>query len=901
MMLPNVKWTGRNWNLTLFIVLVLGFAIAYARYWIIPTSGGIPGWAGWYDQSKYYESVQALLRFDFSASHHVFPLGYQLLAALPVLILNHHGYGLLNLALFLITAVGLHKLAKSLLPVSWAAIAIAFIFLYDQQIMLGLVTPWTNNASLAFFALISMVFLRSSWSRRDLVLLGLSAGGVFFCRPGDVVFLVPIYVWIGGVLARERRWRDLQVLTISGLSLPIAYAVVQFAMYGQLVSPYVASAGRFAFHFAGLGQKLFSLFFSGREAFLTDDQMLFARFPWLVFYPVGLAFLAAHRHWRHLVIQASALVGFLYFVSFAPMMPPTLRLFEGMRTLAPFLLLMGLPSLWFLHSSVKESSVRKIVAGVLSLVLVGFGFTGIIGIRQVPEATNVESALGENDVFFQLRASTNSLMGFKQIILPGLISDHLSAAHSDATIRIEDDNGCYTSQLTHLGLSKPYGVAIPLISERASSGLNIAVSRKLVPDTTLVSSPLLGNSEFCFLCGERLALSKQVGETSGDAPPFDLLSLSMAGRRPKVLGNGWSGTEPTHTWTDGKTAKLILPPVKRVEDLHVVFDAASFGRQRVRLAINGGTETEQWFSGLGFEEVHVIFPGRLLRSDGPNVLSLSLPDAQSPPTADKRLLGLALRRLALSLGAPPPRPPTNLSISFAGTRPAEILGMGWSVTEGTHTWTEGRRVELRLPPMLAEDTRLYFEAATPYDVAQRAEVFLNGKKVGALDVIQKGFATYSLDLPATLIESGKQNIVALNLPDAFSPTKLGHADRRVLGLAVKKLRLGGNNGQIDSKLAVAATWIRNANGWLIAVTPKQETQGDPKWRRLVVHMTKPSGEPVTTLRVLMAGRDIATWTVACSGPTARVLVVPVDVPAGEVVLQPLYPGGLEIRGANWEM
>ena len=88
----------------LTVIYFLGYLHNPARP--SPSAPFPEGWWGWFDQSKYLQSAQALAHLDLSPSSHWYPLGYAILGA-PFVWMGNHVYLIPALLCLLITAGGL--------------------------------------------------------------------------------------------------------------------------------------------------------------------------------------------------------------------------------------------------------------------------------------------------------------------------------------------------------------------------------------------------------------------------------------------------------------------------------------------------------------------------------------------------------------------------------------------------------------------------------------------------------------------------------------------------------------------------------------------------------------------------------------------------------------------------
>jgi len=112
--------------------------------------------------------------------------------------------------------------------------------------------------------------------------------------------------------------------------------------------------------------------------------------------------------------------------------------------------------------------------------------------------------------------------------------------------------------------------------------------------------------------------------------------------------DGFSRAEAGWRWTDGGRARLAYPlSLEAVgRDHRLQLRARALGRQRVRVQINGESLGELLFEGFAANDRSLRVPAAVLNSQGPNIITFVLPDAQRT-VDDERLLALAVERLEL--------------------------------------------------------------------------------------------------------------------------------------------------------------------------------------------------------------------------------------------------------------
>jgi len=199
---------------------------------------------------------------------------------------------------------------------------------------------------------------------------------------------------------------------------------------------------------------------------------------------------------------------------------------------------------------------------------------------------------------------------------------------------------------------RKYDPFFPPISEYAVSGLSWMdeswrlTNRILAPGGTEYASPI----------------SYQYGAS---------IDFGFDGDSQRYIGKGWSLGGPAATWTDGKSASLIIP-IAKIEsniELRAVFSPytvwGKLEEQRVTVLVNGnivGKWTAQRQDNIGerilrrfkhereFVEKTAVIPRELLE-DSEVLITFDLPDATSPASLgvsqDARALGIEMRSLVL--------------------------------------------------------------------------------------------------------------------------------------------------------------------------------------------------------------------------------------------------------------
>ena len=164
----------------------------------------------------------------------------------------------------------------------------------------------------------------------------------------------------------------------------------------------------------------------------------------------------------------------------------------------------------------------------------------------------------------------------------------------------------------------------------------------------------------------------RIGETPcvrGDVTLDTLRYVTSASGhgRPLLLG-GWSDAEPDFTWSDGREARVLVPlsprlASERAVDVTLTFSVYQPPPPRDRtIEIRSGDVVRQVVvkpGDPGLSHVTVTVQPDRSRSDGSVELVIRTPDAERPSdhgSSDPRLLGIALREIAVTAHRPVDHP-----------------------------------------------------------------------------------------------------------------------------------------------------------------------------------------------------------------------------------------------------
>lgn len=298
--------------------------------------------------------------------------------------------------------------------------------------------------------------------------------------------------------------------------------------------------------------------------------------------------------------------------------------------------------------------------------------------------------------------------------------------------------------------------------------------------------------------------------------------FNASGNVSKYKTTGFSIPEQFATWTDSETASIEIPLPDVPEDtfLRVSFDACPF------LAKNIKKRTAKVFVNDEFVKDFIMtdcsdkyafdLPHDLQKLGKVANIKFRFSGLKSPKelrlSDDPRKLGISIKKLVLFTGD------KNNPEGFSGYKPGRKIDFsskgnsslytksGWSVSEPTHTWTDGQDAYMDLFVKKAKDKALRLEVLgsailDPVDKKQNVTVYVNDVKLDSWDT-SSGLATYTTVIPADVVGTGAVRIRF----HIAKPVSL-RTDSRKLGFAVKSIELSSRFGA-KTKTKVAS-WVKN--------------------------------------------------------------------------------------------
>lgn len=410
------KYVHVPWMTLFYCLTLLLYVLAYFSSVFVPGHSNSLGWWGWWDQSQYLRSADALAHGNLDPSEHWYPLGYSVLGAILFRWVPQHAFFVPNLLCLLAFGASLVQMAKALgLARAWGAVAFFAGAVLPSLMLEQYVIPWSTIPLAPAYGWIMLLYLlcmRDGFTRGRMVGLALLFVAVIAVRPTDVFPLVPLAVHLAIGLVREWRRGDRHAVqsvaawggttALAGLA---AYAALHVAIYGWSPSPYMEMAKTLGFDFRSIPYK-YALIFGDPREFYGSGLGIFARYPIAVLGLSGVVYaLLFGRNSRTLALVVVASIGlYLAFTDFHPGNVWRYKLIHYIAWTLPVALLLA-----FLAIS-EAVTRRRWATAVVALVLTALLVT--VSLRARGEAPPVQVTVRGSMLSLQF-AEPTSLLAYR--------------------------------------------------------------------------------------------------------------------------------------------------------------------------------------------------------------------------------------------------------------------------------------------------------------------------------------------------------------------------------------------------------------------------------------------------------------------------------------------------------
>lgn len=287
--------TGRRAILGLTVLLL---AIFYFSDYLNNSARPSPhatfpeGWWGWFDQSKYLQSAQALARGDLSPDQHWYPFGYAILGA-PFAWMGYHIYLIPDFLCLLVTAGGIIACATGIgVPLGVAAFIAVFCTMFPAPVRQVWAEPWNTTLACALiwtaFALSTRLIFADparQITRHRVPLFFLFGAVLAFIpvtRPTDLLIAAPVAgaTLLTALWYRQLRWKELLAACTGAAAVLGTAAALYLTIYGPRPSPYIIISRALGFRSDLLWWKIYTLLITPRPWF-PDGEGMMEKMPWL--------------------------------------------------------------------------------------------------------------------------------------------------------------------------------------------------------------------------------------------------------------------------------------------------------------------------------------------------------------------------------------------------------------------------------------------------------------------------------------------------------------------------------------------------------------------------------------------------------------------------------------------
>ncbi|MCW2266796.1 hypothetical protein M2305_002743 [Gluconobacter cerinus] len=342
-----------------FMAITVIYLLGYLHYPARPSPAArFPeGWWGWFDQSKYLQSAQAISHWDLSPAQHWYPFGYALLGA-PFVWMGNNCYLLPDLLCLLATVGAIIFLAEGLGLSVFSGMLIAIgTTVFPAPILSVWVVPWNTTLSVPLiwwaFALATRLVLLKDAGRLSIyrlplfVLLGALLAFIPVTRPTDLLISggVAATCFLTALWERELRWREL-LAAVAGATVVLGIAGALYVqIYGFHASEYMVHSKELGFRTDLLWWKTYLLLLTPRPWF-PDGEGLMEQINWLFFGIAGIVMLpwtARSRKDIPYILLACLCIGYsLLFFSYIDLIPSGLWRYNNVHYFKWVLPAMGL-------------------------------------------------------------------------------------------------------------------------------------------------------------------------------------------------------------------------------------------------------------------------------------------------------------------------------------------------------------------------------------------------------------------------------------------------------------------------------------------------------------------------------------------------------------------------------
>ena len=623
----SLRWMTGLWIITAVIFITL--------YLIHPSrpSASAPGWWGWWDQGQYRVTAQALVDGRLDRGSYQYPIGYPLLGVPFVKWMPTHTFFLPTLLCVVLAAHFLYEIGRPFLTrVEAAVLALAALFAHPLIGSSTLVPPSNNTPILAAALAVTALFVVRGPRANALWTSAVLLPFLFHIRTLEWLVLSALAV---SALVLRREWKALVQFSAVYLGVFLIYFAaigwITIQSTGEVLPPYMTSTAGVGFFSYPFVPKAYLTMFA-TDSVVDGAQSLAQHFPWMLLVLPGAVFFA-----RAVGATAWALFGaialmFVAYIGYNDLWPSMLFRFQNQRYFG-WPLTLGLLFAYLTFRQAWRALPRA--AWVPLLVAPSLAYAVRLDPAGDYERLVTTASPDADRLTFTVAAPVDSTMDF--VRLYGVTANgreiHLEADGRPLAAYQDFFLMDYTDP-RHLVLAHP-----------VARQLTLDIPAGAMPGRVLNLSKGRLRWRLRWSGASVVARRYEPGATIDFANPDSTIGY---------LQDGFSSQEDGFRWSDGPSARLALRVPVSTRPFRLAWSAQSFGRQRVRVDVNGVTVGDTVLTGSDLEErTFPLLPDLPVR-EGLYEIRFHFVDAARPSdrigTDDGRLLGLAFRWLRMDSG-----------------------------------------------------------------------------------------------------------------------------------------------------------------------------------------------------------------------------------------------------------
>lgn len=469
------------------LTVLIAQLVLYLLHPVNPLTGGDADWYGWWDQSKYLESADALRRFDLSPGKHWYPLGYSFLGAAGGWVFPGDPFLLVNailLAVYCFCFIRFFSAYIGVMP-SGAILIGSLLFPLTIEypanpmsvpVLLQFTVPWNTIAVSAYYmaALLALQRSRSTPSRSPDIILGSLSILVLFTRPSDLLPLMVLgFAYLFTRIRQKDGWKNIVAGILAGSSVLSIFLVLMLAIYGGLETPYSSLSNNIGLGFSNLPERFYAIYVDATPTW-GENISIFSMQPWLYLaVPAAIIWFAIGGREAlvtGLMVLTSAIV-YLSYNDFAPLNVFRFQLLHYITWALPVISAAGVCGIWAIT---RRPELRWI-----SLILVAASVL-VAAYRVNPQALPVDSSsvsIGESGTIVSLDLGSQRNLDAIDIV-GATYTDWMTLTSNNFPLSVDDEILSVFDDYRII----PYNGGVRVIFNREISGqlFSLTVSDPLV-------------------------------------------------------------------------------------------------------------------------------------------------------------------------------------------------------------------------------------------------------------------------------------------------------------------------------------------------------------------------------------------------------------------------------------